>query len=597
MSNPKSKNLPETLSMYLVILVIYCVDIFFFQSDRTVLADAFFSRCLGLALTFGYIWVTRSSVSLVGISPKGKKFTAGLVYGVVFSVIPIILVMLGECAFYALTDASAISLRFATPNLIYIRNSENLTAGAAIAIYVLTTLVGSVFKEFFFRGMLLKRFKKSMDFNQANVLQAVLYMFMTIPLLLRNLITHAYDDTTLSLGIYIIMFYIIHETLAGIKWGLLTRVTGATYVATVDHFLYVFISNSVFITSRYVTWSFMAHMLMIQIISFVLVLFYYKKNMKKLEEKRAQEKEENDKKIKQRIEQRKERERNNIVDSKIREINEISPEQYKDIVQETNDKRHRHHTSSSRQKQNEVNSAFNEDLIEQVSTADADKILNDFIQQELNASHHHHSHNHGVSPFDVIARLEDYSSSDDVRKKTEEYSDSPDHEQKNTKHSHHHDTAAHGSRLTHEQLDKANADKIGSFSEHDVDQFLNNFKTNMEKQSFSQYHHHRHNSKENLERIKNLTQNLDIDKFLEDFQNDGNIEQSFEYHSSSHHHHEHSHHRDEEDVVSMSEVSTEEFFDEYQKAVEEKKEKKKQKFIQRMRELGKIDDSEYNDLL
>lgn len=599
MSNPKSKNLPETLSMYLFILVTYCIDIFFFQSDRTVLADAFFSRCAGLIILFGFIWITKSSVSLVGISAEKNKAPAALILGTVFSVVPIFIVIFGEFVYYALTDITAINLQFETPNVNYIRNGDNLAVEIAIIIYFLTTLVSSVFKEFFFRGFLLKRLKKSLGFTQANIVQAVLYMFMTMPLLLRNLITHAYDDTTVSLGIYIVIFYIVHETLAAIKWGLMTRVTGATYMATVDHFLYVFLSNSVFITSRYVTWTFMAHTLMIQIISFALVLLYYKVNMKKLLEKRAQEEIERKRKEKQHIENRKYRERNNIVDEKIREINEISPEQYKDIVNETNGKHHHHHhhhSSSRRAQQNEANSAINEGLIDQLPTENADKIADDFRQQiidEMNepAQHHHHHHHHshhhsedGSGSHKKLRKDKKKKSkhSESVNKEKGKETQKENQVQQQQHHHHHH------------------SHHLENFEEHDVDYFLKTFNDAMENPSSTHSHHHHHSdgSEENKEKIDDLSENFDADKFLEEFQNRENENSSAEHSSSHHHHHHHhSHHKNDDYVVSMNEVSTEKFYDEYQKTVKEKREQEKLSFIERMRNLGKIDDSESNELL
>ena len=591
MSNPKNRNLPETMSMYLVILVLYCVDIFFLQSDRTVLADAFYSRCASLIVLFSYIWFTKSSVTLVGISTKKKKISAALIYGTLFTVIPMIIVMAVECIYYGLTDISSITLKFTPPSLAYVRRAEHMTTGGAIAVYFLTTVVGSVFKEFFFRGFLLKRFKKSLKFNTANVLQAVLYMFMTMPMLLRNLVTHTYDDTTASLGVFIVMFYIIHETLAGIKWGLLTRVTGSTYMAIVDHSLFVFLANSVYITTKYVTWSFMTHMLLIQVVSFVLVLIYYKKNMKKLQEKREQAKEERKEKIRQHVERRKEREKNNIIDKKLREINEISPDQYKEIVEETNNKRRRHHTSKKRQAQNEINSAANQDLIEQKGTADAEKVADEYLQKKLH--HHHHSSERQQKRNEANSAanegLIEQRESSEAGQIADEYLQ---------KKLHHHHHSSERQQKRNEANSAANEGLIEQRESSEAGQIADEYLQN----NLHHHHHHHHshaNESDNREKIDDISDDFDTDKFLSDFQKSEEARRSG-HSGSSHHHHHHSHHhhrRSEDDVVSMTEVSTDDFFDEYQKTVEEKKEKKKQKFIQRMRDLGKIDDSASNDLL
>ena len=652
MSNPKSRVVPDALSMYIVMLIIYCIDIFFFKSDLTVLGDAFYSRFFSLAIIFVYMWVTKTPLDTLGISRKRKKFATGAVYGTIFAVVPLITVMAVECIFYGITDITALNLRFAPPSLSHVRDVANLTPGIAIAIYAFTTFFGSVFKEFFFRGYMLKKLKKATSFKTANIIQALLYMSLTLPMLLRNLVNHYYDNTTASLGAFIVGFYIIHETLAGLKWGLLTRVTGSTYTAIVDHTLYVFLSNSVFITNRYVTWSFMLHNLAIQVVSTIIVYIYYRINMKKLEEKRAKEKEERAAKRKEHIERRKERERNNIIDEKIQEIHEISPEQFKDIVSEANDKNHRHHhrhhseaktqqrnekhskqneelfeevstadaskraseylgerMSSthhhrhhhSSEKTNEEHSKHNEELFEEVSTADASKRAGEYLGERMNSSHHHHHHHYA----DNGDKLESFSAGD-AAKKTEMYSDSLSLERKTPKHPHPHDKMARDSLLSTEELEKANADKMDGYSEDAIDDFLKNFSENMSAETTHHHHRHHHHRSEtqsaDYEVTEDVPENFDADSFLKDFRQDtgSSSHQHHSHHSSGSHHHHHSshrHYREDAEIVSMSEVSTEEFFDEYQKTVEEKKAKKKQKFINRVRELGLVDDSASNDLL
>ncbi|MCQ2484384.1 MAG: CPBP family intramembrane metalloprotease [Clostridia bacterium] len=606
MSNPKGRTIPDTITMYLVILVLYCLDAFFIMSDRSVLGDAFYSRVAGLLVLFGYIWITKDSIKTLGISTKKKKLIAGGVYGTLFTVIPLFLVMVGEAIYFGITDITALDLKFSPPSMSFVRDIANLTPAAAILIYIFTSFVQAAFKEFAFRGYILKKLKKVLDFKTANILQAVLYMFMTIPMLLRNWAMGYYDEATSSLIIFIIFFYIIHETLAGIKWGLLTRVSGSTNIALVDHFLFVFLSNSIYITDRYVTWSFMTHMLAIQVLSFALALIYYKKNMKKLEEKRAKEKEESKAKKKAHEEARKEREKNNIVDEKIKEINEISPDQYKSIVEETNSKHHKHHHHHSEeyykkkaeynQKRNETNSAHNESLFENVSTADASKAADKYLSDNLNRTHHHHHHH---SSHSTGGREIESFSTDDISKKTAEFSDSLSLERKMPKHPHPHDTIARDGRLSAEELDKANEGKAISFEENDIDTFLKNFSEDMSKPS------HRYRSRpaptHESANTDDISEGFNADSFLKDFQR--REEMKYRSDSSEHHHHHHhssSHHhhysRDDE-VVSMNDVSTENFYDEYQKTVEEKKEKSKQSFMEKLRELGKLDDSDSNDLI
>ena len=594
MSNPKSRTIPDAISIYIVMLLIYCADIFFLKSDLTVLGDAFYSRVLSLIVLTIFIWLNKESWDILGISKKKKKFQTGAIYGTLFTVVPMIIVMVVESLIYSFIYENAVSLRFSPPSLSHVHDLANLTPAIAVIIYIFTTFVGSVFKEFFFRGYMLKKIKSASDFKTANIIQALMYMSFTLPMLLRNLVNHYYDNTTASLGVFIFMFYIIHETLAGIKWGLLTRVTGSTYTAIVDHFLYVFLSNSIFITNRYVTWSFMLHNLAIQVLSTVMVLIYYKINMKKLEEKRAKEKAESNAKRKAHAEKRKEIDRNTLLDVNLEEIREISPEQFKGIVSEANDRNshhhhHHHHSSEHTDRVNEEHSKHNDALIENIPTAEASKKANEYLEEKMSSSHHHHHHHHHRS--DVSGKVESYTEGD-AAKKTEAYSDSLSLERRTPKHPHPHDKMAQDSLLSNEELDKANSDKMGGYSEDAIDDFLKNFSENM-----SAPHHHRHHSESRAnssEVTENVPENFNADSFLEGYSQGGSSSDS--HHHSSHHHHHH-HYRSEDEVVSMSEVSTDEFFDEYQKNVEDNKSKKKQGFIKKVRELGLVDDSDSNDLI
>ncbi len=335
MSNPKGRTLPNTLSIYFVMLAIYGMDVFIFKSDLTVLGDAFFARCISFVVLFLYLWAAKEPVETLGLSKKGEKFLAGGLYGTIFAMLPLALVTVAEIAYYLSTDASALNLRFETPNMSYVRSEENLTPVAGVVIYIFTCFFGNAFKECFFRGFLLKKFNKITDFGKANFMQAVLYMTFILPYLARSIPDQlSRGRLTPQLAVFMVCFYIIHETFAGLKWGLMTRISGSTYMAVIDHFLYVFFSNSVFITNRYVTWSFMLHMMAIQVVSFLLVLIYYLYGMKKINDKKKKQRAKLEAEYNEIEERKKQREANKSAKKKFDELEEISPAKYKNIVNE-----------------------------------------------------------------------------------------------------------------------------------------------------------------------------------------------------------------------------------------------------------------------
>lgn len=640
MSNPKGKTLPEVFNVYLIMLGIYCLDLFFLKSDLSVLGDNFYARLVSFFVLFIILWLSKTSVTILGITKNKKKIAGAVIYGIIFSVFPMIVVMLFESLYYGITDITAINLHFSPPSLNFVEDTEIITPGISILIYAFSTLFGSVFKEFFFRGYVLHKLKKIYDFKSANFVQALLYMSWIIPLLLRNLLNHYYDNTTAELGVFIVMFYLIHETIAGIKWGLLTRVTGSTYMASVDHFLYVFLANSVYITDRYVTWSFMTHMLAIQLVSLGLVLAYYKVNMKKLQVKQEQIKAEKEKRKAEREERHKRGDYSDVIDDKLSNINSISPEGYKDIVEESEkSRRSRHHHHKRSAAHNEKNAQLNEGKIEKIDTSSASETADNYLKQRLASSQHRHSgrseenaklnadkieafngdvsgyereqterHHHHHRKVDTAkiekaneGKIEDLSP-DEIAKKTEEYSNSRSVDRAAPKHPHPHDSVGRDSLLSVEEIEKSNADKIDDFSEEAIDDFLQEFNKKQSEKSTHRKHRRVENDKPD-ENLDSIGENFNADQFLESFI-ENQDKKSDELQGRRRHHHHHHHHsesgtkyRKEEDIASLSEVGTDNFFEEYQKTKSEKKHRRRRSIIQTVKELGAIDDSENNELI
>ena len=335
MSNPKGQALPNALSMFFVMLAVYCIDIFLFRSDLTVLGDAFFARFISFVIIFLYLLAAKESVKSLGISKKTQKIFGGVLYGTFFALVPLAVVTLCEVAYYASTDATALSFRFETPNIAYLSPDKSITPVAGVMIYIFTCFFGTAFKEVFFRGFLLKKFNKITDFGKANFMQAVLYMTFILPYLARNIPDQlSRNSLSVPMAVFVVVFCIVHEIFTGLKWGLMTRVSGSTYMATVDHFLYAFLSSSIFITNRYESWSFMLRMIAIQVVSFLFVLIHYLIGMKKINEKKKRKQAKIDAELKEIEERKKKREAERSVKKKIEKLEEISPAKYKNIVHE-----------------------------------------------------------------------------------------------------------------------------------------------------------------------------------------------------------------------------------------------------------------------
>lgn len=338
MSNPKGKALPDLISMYLIMLVIYCLDVFFLKSDLTVLGDNFYSRFLCLTVLLMTVVFKREHLITFGIRRKAAKLKSAFIFGTFFSVVPIATVSIFEYIFFKILYPNAIDINFTPPSLSYVQTEGYLTPALCIAIYILTSLFAACFKEMFFRGFLLHKLEKLTTLKVANIFQALLYMTFVIPKLIRNFAMNYYSEDIVKLATFVVIFYLVHEFITGLKWGMLAKVSGAVYISIIDNFLYVFLANSLHIVDQSTKWLFMIHMLATQLISLALVAIYCKKasSAKSVEEKTSEKKSTVAAKEKTKnpapIETHEEKE---VINAEaFNDKAEISPSQFKKIIKE-----------------------------------------------------------------------------------------------------------------------------------------------------------------------------------------------------------------------------------------------------------------------
>lgn len=274
MSDPKGKAIPEALSMFLVMLVLFGIDVFFIKSDLTILGDNFYSRFLSFVIIFMLIFFKKEHINTYGIVKGKKPIKKALLLGSVFSIVPFVCVSVVEIIFFKFYSPLAIVSEFYPPNMSYDVGGKFFSLGICTLIYFFTALFASCFKEMFFRGFLLHKFKKQMSFWSANVFQALLYTSFMMLKLIRNFTQDYYGYEIVRMAGFVIVFYIVHEIMTGIKWGMLAKVGGSTYLPIVDNFFYIFLANCVHIIDPSIKWMFMLHMLGVQGLSFAMVCIY-----------------------------------------------------------------------------------------------------------------------------------------------------------------------------------------------------------------------------------------------------------------------------------------------------------------------------------
>lgn len=406
MSSPKARTLPDAFSMFFIMCAVYCIDVFLFKTDLTILGTSLFAWIMGFALLVMYIRGARTSRKLLGISFRNEKILAGVLYGAVFSIVPFAAVILAELIYFSSVNPNAINISFTSPNLIY---SGDVSPATAAIVYAVSVLAASAFKEFFFRGFMLKTLHKNVSFAKANLLQSAMNLSFTLVLIVRNFIFDVYEDNAKERVLFIVAFCVTNEMLAGIKRGMMTRVSGATYIALVDSYIYTFFSTCLMITENYTVWTFMPHMFAIQLVSFLLALVYYKISMKKINTKKAHREAREQKELRE-IEARRKADEEKSIKKKTDGIEEISPDNFKTIICDHSHSNGRHLSDEEiLQGKKSIEETLTTPL-EDGSSAEVNEILKDFTREH--SSRHKHRSREITADFNADNFLETYGKSD-----------------------------------------------------------------------------------------------------------------------------------------------------------------------------------------
>lgn len=290
MANPKSKVLPQIFNVYLFVLVAHCIDVFALKlkGDSTILGTNLYGHVIGIICIFVACLIKKKDVRAYGVDLRPKRIFKGLYRGAIFSLVPLAIVAgIFELIYMSLGFEWA-KVQFIPPNLNYSNGAGILKA---TLIYAITIAVSVFMKELFFRGYALRSARPVYQFFDANLIQAILYIPLPLVNHARNVLFNTYGNAfdRLPFMIAIAVFYVVHEFMTGIKWGLLARVSGDIWLVFFDHYIYNFLAFSLlFSKSKITSWDTIVKLMLVQIISFIMVWIYYKKKMAEREKHKLQ---------------------------------------------------------------------------------------------------------------------------------------------------------------------------------------------------------------------------------------------------------------------------------------------------------------------
>ncbi len=293
MANPKSKILPRISAAFVVIILFYCIDIFYpsFMFDLNTFGVNIIGCVCSLVTVFAVCVARRKTIFEIGFSPLLSDFFKGLVSGVILSVLPILIVAALQGLLYLITKLPIFELFFITPNSNGDISLMNVSMFACAGIFYTFS------KEIFYRGYIIRSMRPVYPFFDANIVQASLSVLVPLLLVLRNLLFGYYTFSSLPKKIIfivvLVLFTAAYTFIGSIKRGMLARVQGNIWPSFFENFFSLFLGYSIFVGDNMITtYQAMVKLLLVEVISFVFTLVHYRKqysrNKKRLEKNKEE---------------------------------------------------------------------------------------------------------------------------------------------------------------------------------------------------------------------------------------------------------------------------------------------------------------------
>lgn len=258
------------LGIYGLCFLFRWMEYFIIRTDKTFLGEAILHKLAGIVILCISAKLLSSNLEYIGFvkSKILKNISRGLLLG-----ISVFAVGYGAEILLTLSQGRFQSLQLYVSSYAIDRNIGNQTGMIFFIICVAGNIVNVLMEEGIFRGLFQKILQAKYSFETAVMAASLLFGLWHIIGPIRDYIDGT--ATMRSMAANIVML-VITSTLAGIKFAMLTKLTGSLYMAMGDHFLNNTIVNVLHVVSFTGADELMTVRISIaQTVSFLAVLLFY----------------------------------------------------------------------------------------------------------------------------------------------------------------------------------------------------------------------------------------------------------------------------------------------------------------------------------
>ena len=267
----KIKNpLLTVTAIYILCFVFRLAEYFIIRTDQTFWGEAFLHKLMGILILYAAVKVFSSGMEYIGFTKKGvfTHLAMGLLFGFAMFALAY-----GAEIMLAISRGSFRSVQFYVSSYAVDGNRGNQTGMLFFIICIVGNVLNVLMEEGVYRGLFQKILEQKYTFIVSMLTASLLFGLWHVAGPIRNY----YDGLSSAGGMAAnIMMLVLTSGLGGVKFALLTKMTGSLYMAMGDHFVNNTIVNLLHVTSLTGADELMfVRMAIAQSLSFLIVLLFY----------------------------------------------------------------------------------------------------------------------------------------------------------------------------------------------------------------------------------------------------------------------------------------------------------------------------------